>query len=209
MTDVEYLKFFVSLLAIVNPIGTIPIFIGLTQQQSGAQRRRTAVITSISVAVVLTIALLTGERILAFFGITFASFRVGGGILVLLIAISMLHAKVSPAKQTEEEAQDAAEKEAGAVAPLGIPLLAGPGDISTIILYAQRGETFHHYLFLEAGIVLVATMVFISFRAAPGIAGYLGKTGINVVTRIMGLLMAAIAVEIMANGLKALFPGLA
>ena len=155
------------------------------------------------------LALVTGERILAFFGISFASFRVGGGILVLLIAISMLHARVSPAKQTEEEAQDAAEMEAVAVVPLGIPLLAGPGAISTIIVYAHRGEAFQHYLFLGPGITLVAITVFLSFRAAPAIAGYLGKTGINVVTRIMGLIMAAIAVEIMASGLKLLFPGLA
>jgi multiple antibiotic resistance protein len=208
MTDVEYLKFFVSLLAIVNPIGAIPIFIGLTQQQDTQERWHTAAITATSVAVVLTVALLTGERILAFFGISFASFRVGGGILVLLIAISMLHARVSPAKQTEEEAQDAAEKEAVAVVPLGIPLLAGPGAISTIILYAQRGDEFYHYLFLEAVIILVALVVWISFRAAPRIAGVLGRTGINVVTRIMGLMMAAIAVEIMASGLRLLFPGL-
>lgn len=208
MTEVEYLKFFVSLLAIVNPIGSVPIFVGLTQQQSDGQRNHTAMVTSVSVAVVLTVALLTGERILSFFGISFPSFRVGGGILVLLIAVSMLHARVSPARQTEEEAQDAAEKEAVAVVPLGIPLLAGPGAISTIILYAQRGSDLQHYFFIEVGIVAVAITVWLLFRAAPRIANRLGRTGINVVTRIMGLILAAIAVEIMASGLKGLFPAL-
>jgi multiple antibiotic resistance protein len=209
MSEAEYLKFFVSLLAIVNPIGAVPIFIGLTQRQTDKERNHTALIAAMSVLVVLSVTLLTGEGILTFFGISLASFRVGGGILVLLIAISMLHARVSPAKQTEEEAQDAAEKGAVAVVPLGIPLLAGPGAISTIILYAQRDTELHHYFFIEGEILLVALVVWISFRTAPAIAGVLGRTGINVVTRIMGLVMAAIAVEIMASGLRLLLPGLA
>lgn len=209
MTEVEYIKFFAGLVAIVNPIGSVPVFIGLTSQQTPRERNATAVITAMTVTAVLTTALLTGEGLLGFFGISVASFRVGGGILVLLIAISMLHARISPAKQTEEEAQDAAEKESVAVVPLGIPLLSGPGAISTIILYADRGSSLSHYLILELEILLVAAIVWISFRAAPAIAGMLGRTGINVVTRLMGLVMAAIAVEIMASGLRQLFPGLA
>ncbi len=209
MNEAEYIKYFAGLLAIVNPIGSVPIFIGLTRQQNNAERARTALIAASTVAVVLTITLLTGERILQLFGISLASFRVGGGILVLLIAISMLHAKVSPARQTEEEAQDAVEKETVAVVPLGIPLLSGPGAISTVVVYAGRGNALGHYAIIELEILLVAATVWASFRAAPYIAGMLGRTGINVVTRLMGLIMAAIAVEIMANGIRQLLPGLA
>jgi multiple antibiotic resistance protein len=209
MIDVEYIKYFAGLLAIVNPIGSVPIFVSLTRQQTLAERARTARVSATTVAVVLTVALVTGESILQFFGISLASFRVGGGILVLLIAISMLHARVSPAKQTDEEVQDAAEKETVAVVPLGIPLLSGPGAISTVIVYAGRSDGVSHYALLETEILLIAVVVWISFRAAPYIAGLLGRTGINVVTRLMGLIMAAIAVEIMANGIKQLFPGLA
>lgn len=202
----EYAKFFAGLLGIVNPIGAVPIFLNLTVNESPLERRRTAFVAAMVVALVLFLTLLTGEWLLRFFGITIASFRVGGGILILLMAISMLHARVSPAQQTKEEAEDAADQDTKAVVPLGIPLLAGPGAISTVILYAQRYNSFSHYFILSIEIILVALLVWGSFRAAHYIANLLGKTGINVVTRIMGLIMAAIGVEFIANGLKQLFP---
>ncbi len=205
----EYAKLFVGLLAIVNPIGIIPSFISFTSEHSEPERRRTAIRAAATVGLVLLTALLTGEAILTFFGITIASFRVGGGILVMLIAISMMHARLSGAQQTREEVQDAAERDSIAVVPLGIPLLAGPGAISTVVLYAHRSGDWGHYLILSLQIGLVAGLVWICLRAAPLIGSRLGRTGINVVTRIMGLIMAAIAVEIMANGLRQLFPGLA
>lgn len=205
----EYAKFFAGLLAIVNPIGAIPVFIGLTDGQSRLQRHRTALLASTAVGAVLLVALFTGEAILGFFGITIASFRVGGGILILLIAVSMMHARLSPAKQTDEEAQDAAEKASVAVVPLAIPLLAGPGAISTIIVYAHRSSDPIHYSLLGIEIAVMALIVWAVFRLAPLLSQALGRTGINVLTRIMGLILAAIAVEFMANGLRQLLPGLA
>lgn len=205
----EYAKFFAGLLAIVNPIGAIPVFISLTASQDRLQRYRTALLSAAAVGSVLLLALFTGEAILGFFGITIASFRVGGGILLLLIAVSMMHAQVSPAKQTDEEVQDAAEKSSVAVVPLAIPLLAGPGAISTIIVYAHREPAPAHYMALSLEILLVAMLVWGVFRLAPFLAGVLGRIGINVLTRIMGLILAAIAVEFMANGLRQLLPGLA
>lgn len=205
----EYAKFFAGLLAIVNPVGAIPVFIGLTEGLNPARRHRTALLSALAVGAVLLAALFTGEAILSFFGITIASFRVGGGILILLIAVSMMHAKLSPAKQTDEEAQDAAEKESVAVVPLASPLLAGPGAISTIIVYAHRSPAPMHYTVLAAEILVMALIVWTVFRAAPLLSQRLGRTGINVLTRIMGLILAAIAVEFMANGLRQLLPGLA
>jgi multiple antibiotic resistance protein len=195
----EYAKFLAALLAIVNPIGAIPVFINLTSGQNGPQRRRTGFRAAITTLIVLIIVLLSGETLLRFFGISIGSFRVGGGILILLMAISMMHAKMSTVKQTEEEALYSAEQDSVAVVPLGIPLLAGPGAISTVILYG----------ILALEISLVSLAVWGAFGAAPRLASMLGKTGINIVTRIMGLIMAAIGVEFIANGVKQLFPVLA
>jgi multiple antibiotic resistance protein len=205
----EYAKFFVGLLSIVNPIGSIPIFINLTENQSNPERYRTGVQAALSVAMVLGAVLMGGEAVLRFFGITIPSFRVGGGILILLMSISMMNARLSQIKQTEEEAEAAAEKDSVAVVPLGIPLLAGPGAISTVIVYAHYDSSLIHYLILGSGILTVAGVVWISFRLAPHIASALGKTGINIITRIMGLIMSAIGIEFIASGLKQLFPGLA
>ena len=205
----EYLTFFIGLVAILNPIGVIPVFINLTAQQTPAERAGTAFVAGISVGAVLLISLVAGEFILNLFGISLASFRVGGGILILLMAISMMQATMSPARQTPEEARDAVLKESVAVVPLAIPLLAGPGAISTMILYANRSDSLLHDVVLGAGVVAVAAIVWLMFRLAQPLAAKLGRTGINVVTRIMGLIMAAIGVEFMANGLKQLFPALA
>jgi multiple antibiotic resistance protein len=191
----EYLKFFAALMAIVNPVGAIPIFINLTADQPDGVRNKNGLMAAIS-----------GEAILRFFGISVGSFRVGGGILILLMAISMLHARMSSVRQTKEEALDSAERDNVAVVPLGTPLLAGPGAISAVILYAQRYTSVGHYLYLLVVIVLLVFLTALSFRLAPAIARLLGKTGINVVTRLMGLVMAAIGVEFIANGLKQLFP---
>jgi len=202
----EYAKFFAALMAIVNPVGAVPVFIELTAGQSARDRHRVGFQAALSTGIILAVALLTGETILEFFGITIGSFRVGGGILILLMAISMLHARMSPVKQTEEEMIDSADRQTVAVVPLGTPLLAGPGAISTVILYAQRNSSVSHYVILAIGIAFLSLVTWITFRAAPPLASFLGKTGINVVTRIMGLIMAAVGVEFIANGLKQLFP---
>ncbi|MDA3833871.1 MAG: YchE family NAAT transporter [Spirochaetales bacterium] len=200
----EYLKFFAALLAIVNPVGAIPIFINLTADQNKGVRNKNSFMASISMGIILIVVLFSGDAILRFFGISVGSFRVGGGILILLMAISMLQARMSHVKQTEVKGLDSAESVA--VVPLGTPLLAGPGAISTVILYAQRYTSVTHYLYMLGVIVLLICLTFLSFRLAHIIARLLGKTGINVVTRLMGIVMAAVGVEFIANGLKQLFP---
>lgn len=205
-TVTEYFKFFVALLAIVNPVGTIPIFINLTANQEAPSRNKNGAMASLSMGIILLVVLFSGEAILQFFGISVDSFRVGGGILILLMALSMLNAKMSNVKQTKEEELDSAERDSVAVVPLGTPLLAGPGAISTVILYAQRYTSAVHYLYLFGAIMLLVCLTALLFRMAPTIARLLGKTGINIVTRLMGLIMAAMGVEFIANGLKQLFP---
>lgn len=205
----EYIKFFAALAAIVNPVGAVPVFVNLTAGQSKGERYHTSLVAAGSCGIILLVTLLTGESILRFFGITIASFRVGGGILILLMAISMLHARPSSVRQTEEEIRDSEERETVAVVPLATPLLAGPGAISTVVLYGQRYVSAGHYLIMAGEILLLAGLVWLVFRAASPIARALGRTGINIVTRLMGLIMAAVGVEFMANGLKQLFPVLA
>lgn len=202
----EYLKFFVALVAVVNPVGAVPVFINLTATQELKARNATGSIAALSVGIILLVVLFTGEAILRFFGISVDSFRVGGGILILLMAISMLNAKMSNVRQTKEEELDSADRDSVAVVPLATPLLAGPGAISTVILHGQRHDSPLHYLYLSLAIVALAGATALLLRLAPHISQWLGKTGINIVTRLMGLVMAAMGVEFIAHGLRQLFP---
>jgi multiple antibiotic resistance protein len=201
-----YLKSFTALIALLNPIGAIPIFINLTQSQIENQRRRTARNAAFTVLAVLWVSFFSGSLLLSFFGISIASFRIAGGLLILLIALAMLQAKPSAVKQTDEEIEDSSLRENVAVVPLGIPLLAGPGAISTVILYAQKHSSLVYDLVEAAVIALSVLVTWLCLRGAPYLARWLGKTGINVFTRIMGLIMAAIGVEFIAKGIQALFP---
>lgn len=205
----EYVKLFIGLLAIINPLGVVPIFISMTIDQNNAQRKKTVNMVAFAVIIILLVSLFFGELLLDFFGISIASFRVGGGILILLMAIAMLHAKTSLLKQTEEEADESIEKDSVAIVPLAMPLLAGPGAISTVILAAHKSSGIAHYMIIALGIVLLGLVVWGVLRLSPWIAARMGATGINIFTRIMGLILAAIAVEFIASGLQGLFPILA
>ncbi|MHB1184060.1 MAG: YchE family NAAT transporter [Desulfobulbia bacterium] len=201
----DHIKFIISLLAIVNPIGAIPIYISLTDDYRPEDRARIVRITPVAVVAILLTTLVSGEFILRFFGISIGSFRVGGGILLLLMAISMLQARTSRAAHTSDEAEETSDRETIAVVPLAIPLLSGPGAISTVIVYAYKAKGPLAYLIISAGILLIGLAIYLSLLAAPHIAKKLGKTGINIITRIMGLILAAISVEFITTGLKNIF----
>jgi len=204
----EYTKFFLALLVIVNPLGAVPVFVTMTAQLGAEEKKRIAFVASVAVAVVLVLAAIAGKPLLAFFGITIASFKVGGAILILLIAISMMHATPTGEKQTPEEAREAAEKESIAVVPLAIPLLSGPGAISTTIIYATERSSPAHTAIIVSCCVLIALTTWGALRVAAPVSRWLGRTGVNIAVRIMGLLLAAVAVEIFASGALVLFPGL-
>jgi multiple antibiotic resistance protein len=205
----EYVKIFVGLLAIVNPFGAIPILISMTADESISQRRKTIDLAAFGVATILLVVLFFGQWLLQLFAITIDSCRVGGGILILLMAIVMLHATTSQIRQTEAEADESIEKESVAIVPLAMPLLAGPGAISTAILAAHRSTGIVHYTVIALGILLLSLVVWVALRLSPWIGRRVSATGINIFTRIMGLMLAAIAVEFIANGIKGLFPVLA
>lgn len=203
----------ITLLAVVNPLACVPFFIHFTQGFTRAQRQRTVVVSSVTAFIVIAASALLGLQILEFFGISLASFQVGGGMLLLTSALSMLNAQPAEARANAEEVQDAETKAAMgasiAVVPLTIPLLTGPATMSTVVIYADKAKNFTQLGSLVAYGVVIALATALCFSLAQPIARVLGKTGINVMTRLMGLILAALAVEVMTDGLHKLFPVLA
>jgi multiple antibiotic resistance protein len=159
---------------------------------------------------VIAASALLGVQILEFFGVSLASFQVGGGMLLLTAALSMLNAETPQTKTNSDELHDAEERAAQgasiAVVPLTIPLLTGPATMSTVVIYADKAKTFWQMATLIGYGVVVALATALCFSLAGPIARALGKTGINVMTRLIGLVLAALAVELMADGLSKLFP---
>lgn len=198
----------VTLLALVNPLSSIPLFIHLTNGFSDAQRKKTIRATSLAVLVVLVVCALLGLRILAFFGISLASFQVAGGVLLIMSALSMLHAEPVKSKTNEEEADYAASQTSIAVIPLAIPMLTGPASMSTMVIFANRTQNWLQMLVLLFFAALVAMSVYASYSMAPHIARLMGRTGINVMTRLMGLVLASMSVEVISEGLKKIFPAI-
>ena len=164
-------------------------------------------------AVAIAASALLGLQILDFFGISLASFQVGGGMLLLTSALSMLNAEPAESRSNAQEMDDAARRSSVgasiAVVPLTIPLLTGPATMSTVVIYAERAKHFPQLAALVGYGVVIALATALCFSLAPPIARILGKTGINVMTRLMGLILAALAVEVMSDGLVKLFPILA
>ncbi len=203
------LRTLIALLAILNPIGAIPIFIALTNDESPEQRLQTAKIAARAVTVVLLIVAFLGDYILNFFGISIAAFQVAGGMVLMLLAFNMLQGKSGGRyKHTPEEAAEGMQKEAVAVVPLAIPLLAGPGTMVTVIIAHGRSDSWLANGLLVVDILIISVVAYAALRLAEPLTKRLGVTGINISTRIFGLILAAIAVTFLANGLSTLFPGL-
>lgn len=207
----DLIKPLIALLALVNPIGGVPFFIHFTQNLNPAQRARTARVAAFSAFVVIAVSAVAGLRIIDFFGISLAGFQVGGGLLLLISSLQMLDAK--PAESRVDTVREGEVKlDAGdsiAVVPLTIPLLTGPATISTVVIYAEKTRHWWEHAVLVGYGVVIGVAVWLAFSASDTIARVLGRTGINVMTRLMGLLLASLAVEVMADGLSTLFPALA
>jgi multiple antibiotic resistance protein len=205
----EYSRFVIALFAILTPFAAIPIFLSLTEGQSEKEQARTARTAVLTIAVLLIISAFLGDSILRLIGTSLHSFRVGGGLVLLLMALSMMSAQVSSVQQTREEAEEAVQKQAIGVVPIGIPLLAGPGSISAVIIQMERSADWGHRAMVVACILFVCALVWGALSLATPIGDRLGRTGLNILNRLFGLMLAAIAVEVIATGLRALFPGLA
>ena len=204
----EYLRFAVTLTAVLDPFLAVPLFLTLTADQGARERVALVRVVAITVFAVLAAAALLGDTILTLMGASLAAFRVGGGLVLLLMSLAMLNAKVGGVRQSEEEAEELESGEVRGVVPLAVPLLAGPGAISTTIIAAEKGSSLAHFGAILGVIAAVSVVTWIVLRAANAIGERLGRTGLNIATRLLGLLLAAFAIQTMAEGLRQLFPGL-
>jgi len=202
----EYVKIFIAILAILNPFGVLPVFLSVTGTSTEPERKKIARTVGLAVGGVLALTALVGETVLQLFGISIASFQVGGSILLLLMAVSMMFAKDSTG--TDESPAAAPDLRSVAVVPLSVPLLAGPGSISTIIIYANLAASPLHIALIILCIAVASFATWIILRLATGIGRLIGPLGLSIVSRLMGLLLASIAVEFFAKGIVKLLPGL-
>ena len=202
---IEYVRFVITLVAVLDPFLAIPMFLAVTGQQSPAGRRRAAGLVAATVLAVLIGAAVTGDALLELMGASLPSFRVGGGIVLLMMALAMLNAQTGNIRQTSQEADELEQRTTVGIVPLAIPILAGPGAISTVILFAQQGGWAHRAVILGC-ILAVCGLLWVMLRVATRLGRALGVSGLNVANRLLGLLLTGIAVETMAAGLKQLFP---
>ena len=203
-----FLSAALTFLVIIDPIGNVPIFVGVTQGRSDVERRAIATRAVSVAAVVLVIFGVVGNYILEYLGITLAALRIAGGILLLLLAIDMVLARQSGLRSTTEpEDREAEHKDDVAVFPLAIPLIAGPGAMTSVLLMV--GKTDHHLagILVVIGVMLaVLLLTLIAFFSASWLMERLGLTGVNVVGRVLGIVLAALAVQNIVDGLANSFP---
>ena len=201
----DYLRFVVTLTAVLDPFLAVPIFLTITAD--AARRARLALVVTVTVFAVLVGSIVFGEALLKLIGASIPAFQVGGGLVLLLMALSMLNAQAGGMRQSSAEAAELESGEQFGVVPLAVPLLAGPGAISTAIIAAQPGGAAHAAALIGC-VALVCLLLWSVLRVADAVGPRMGRTGLNIVTRLLGLLLAAIAIQTRAEGLRVLFPGL-
>lgn len=194
----EYSKFFIAMIAIVDPFAILPIYVRLTLGLSGPEKDRLAR----RVAAVTTIALITslylGEDILKFFGISLPSFRIAGGLLLLVMGMQLIYENTST-ERTTEPAHGGIDSQV--VVPIAIPLLAGPGAFSTVIVYSFRSKTWEHYAIMTLCLLVIGTIIWFSLHMGSRIMQRLGNTAMAVINKVLGLIIVAISVEFIATGI--------
>ncbi|AHM05463.1 Membrane protein, MarC family [Roseibacterium elongatum DSM 19469] len=195
-----YIPAFVALFVIIDPIGMAPLFVALTAGMDATQRRKVAIRSCLVAFGLLTLFGLAGEAVLNFLGISMPAFRMAGGILLFLTALDMLFERRSQRRQGQAEAEHSDDP---SVFPLAIPLIAGPGSIATMILLTgQEGGDLLHVALIHLVMAVVLLAVFVLFLLAGRLERLLGETGINVVTRLLGMLLAALSVQFVIDGLR-------
>ena len=201
---VDFLRIFVAIFIIVDPIGLLPLFIALTHNYSKKRIKHTVWLACLTAAFVLIIFAFAGDIILEFFGVTIPAFRIAGGIIIFIIALGMLQAKRTRLKTTPEEEEKGLEQEEVGIVPIGIPMLAGPGAITTVIVFTSSSQQYNTYITITA-IMLTLFFAFFILKQAVSIHRILGPTGLNIFTRLMGLILAVISVQFVIDGIKEFF----
>lgn len=191
-----YLSFFINLFILVNPIGMIPIFENLTKGQSNFEKYKTNILTNITVFIILLISVFFGNIILHTFNISISSFRIAGGILIIGIALSMLNETLLTSFKKKNDSKNIA------IIPLAIPLIAGPGVISSTIIWNEHYSNFFNHLGCLITILIFNILCFLLFTITPFIKSIIGKNTLKIITKIMGLLLMSIGIEFIILGIK-------
>lgn len=194
---------FTSLFVIVDPIGLIPSFLAMTRQNTNPERVRMAQLASLVTFGILIMSFFFGQRLLSAFGITLPAFEIAGGIVLLLVALDMLQARRTAIKETQEETAEGIDKHDVAITPLAIPMLAGPGAITAVILLSNKAETFGHHMILAVTIFLVSALTLLILWTIAVRSKMLSTIALKIMGRLMGLILAAIAVQFILNGVLA------
>jgi multiple antibiotic resistance protein len=203
----EYTNFAMSLFAILTPFAAVAAFLSLTAELAPNERSRVATVAALTAALVLVVAAVLGKPILAAFGTSIASLRVGGGLVLLLMAFSALNPREVPSLRAVQPGRNTlVDRQSGGIVPLGLPLLAGPGSISLVIVEMRHGAGLGHEALVIGCILLTCGTAWGLLRLAQPISRRIGPGGLTVMSRLFGLLLAAVAVEVITDGLRALFP---
>ena len=211
--DTEIIKIILAFMVLINPFGALTLFLDLTRGYSMTNRRKVARIACLTIFITISFFTLAGESLLKVLGISIGSFQMAGGILVFLIAINMMNGEGNPVKPDAENfdvgnIHDQPPSTAAAVVPLAIPMMIGPGGISTVIIYSsQISGVLRVSAVIIAGL-LISIFCYLALMAAGRISRVLGDTGLNIMSRIMGMLLAAVAIEIILSRMRTLFPDL-
>lgn len=207
-----FIYLFAALFSVLNPIGTVPIFVGLTENDSKAERSRISLWTAIDVAIILLIAFFAGKYVLSFFGISIEALRIAGGLMILSSGFSLLSGKFSKRRGINKEVEeDVQRRNEIALTPLAMPMLAGPGSISLLIAFYQEHNSTVAIVWSVAAILAVALVIFIMLRSAHYLSRILGASGIVAISRIVGFIVVAIGIQYITSAIVSIikdnFPG--
>lgn len=197
---------FGSLFSIVDPFAALPVFLALAGGEPKEVQRNIALRAAMTCAAVLTVFAIAGAIIMKFFGITISGFKIAGGIILFGVAFEMMHARESSTRSTREETVEAETKADVALVPLGLPLLSGPGAIAAVMVLMGKAETVPKKIVVHVAVIVVSALAFLVLRSGAHVSKVLGQTGIKLIGRVMGLLLAAVAAQFIIDGLIEAFP---
>lgn len=198
-----------ALFSVLNPIGTVPIFVGLTQDYSKKERSKVSFLTAVNVFVILIISFFVGQYVLEFFGITITALRIAGGIIIASSGFSLLNGKFSKNRGIDKKVEeDIQMRHSIALTPLAMPMLAGPGSISLLIAFYQEHNSSHEIILSTLAIMAVALIIFLILRSAHYLAKILGQSGIVAISRIIGFLTIAIGIQYIISSVLSIIRGI-
>ena len=211
--DTEIIKIILAFMVLINPFGALTLFLDSTHGYSLNNRRKVARVACLTIFITISFFTLAGETLLKLLGISIGSFQLTGGILVFLIALNMMNGEGNPVKPDQENfdvdhLHGAPPTMAAAVVPIAIPMMIGPGGISTVIIYSSQVTGILQVSAILIAGLFISLFCYVALMAAGRISRLLGDTGLNIMSRIMGMLLAAVSIEIIVNGLRTLFPDL-